>query len=147
MISHYVAHCIRGLALAGTLQKDQIAKMLDIDADRLQAILDGSDGKDVDIQVADRFAEMFGMDSFRNNFCRSLFGPEQSLYKTWEDLEKPQREMVNLGSVFVASNRSAITAMAYTKESEYFLESCSDLLSVIKQDDGNYEDADDKEEA
>ena len=132
MVSHYIAHCVRTLNGSGIISPSELAKILGVDQDKYSRILASEDGSQINIAEVDRFVEFFGIACLQGNFIRSVFGSESSTYKTWEDLDKEQQKAVNLGSVYVASQRSCINSLSYVKECEYFLDSCSTLVSIVK---------------
>jgi hypothetical protein len=90
------------------------------------------------LEQVDKIVDFFGMGIFGTSFCKELFISQHSNYKNWESLEEDDKKMVNIGTALSSvTNRSPANAIGYTKECSDFLESCEQMISIIKESESS----------
>lgn len=145
MLSDYIAHVIRALDKAQVMPADQIQKITGLDDYTYNEILHGRDGSRLTIENVDRMVDFFGMGMFTASFVKESFVSSSSQYKTWEGLEKDEQTLINIAGVYTSSPKTPITTLNYTKECSYFLETCDNLISIIKDTGASDDDGTDSE--
>jgi len=147
MLSEYLAHVIRALDRAQILPADQIRKISGLDVCTYDEIISGGGGSKITMAHADRIIDFFSMGIFQSAFVKESFVSSGSQYKTWEGLDKDEQTLINVASIFTANPKTPIPTLNYTKECSYFLDTCDNLISIIKDtgasdDDGTESESD-----
>jgi len=133
ILSDYLACVIRAVDKAKVLPAEEIRKVVGLDVCTYDQIIGGADGQNITIEHANRIVDFFGMGVFQTTFVKETFVSGNSHYRTWESLEKDEKEIINVAAVFTSNNsKSPIAVLNYTKECSYFLDSCDNLISIIK---------------
>lgn len=145
MLSEYIAHVIRALDKAQVMPADQIRKITGLDQCDYDMIIQGDQGTRLTIQNVDRMVDFFGMGMFNAAFVKESFVSSGSQYKTWEGLDKEEQTLINIAGVYTSSPRTPITTLNYTKDCGYFLESCDNLISIIKDTGASDDDGTESE--
>lgn len=145
MISNYIAHVIRSMHAAKVLPTEELLKLSGLDRVDFELLLNENDGSRLTIKNVDMVVEFFGMGVFSGSFIKEAFVPSSSQYKTWEGLESHEQKMINIGAVYTGTAKSPIGSLNYAKECTYFLDTCDNLISIVK-DSGSSDDGTDGEE-
>lgn len=149
MVNIYITHVIRCLHKSNTLDVAEISKLIGASEDFCKNIIDNQDNsytEGLTLEHVDRMVEFFGMAVFGGNFCKELFTPQSSHYRNWESLEADEKKMVNIGTALSSvTAKSSASAIGYTKECSHFLESCEQMISVIKESGSSDDGTDDSE--
>ena len=145
MLSDYIAHIIRALDRAQVLPANQIRKITGLDVCTYDQIIQGSDGRNITIEHADRMVDFFGMGMFQASFVKESFLPSNSQYKTWEGLEQDEQTLINIAGAFTLNPKTSITTLNYTKECSYFLDTCDNLVSILKDTGASDDDGTESE--
>jgi hypothetical protein len=146
MISKYIAHVIRSMNAAKVLPPEELMKISGLDPVDFDLLIAEHDGARLTLDNVDRIVEFFGMGVFSGSFIKEAFVPSSSQYKTWEGLELSEQKMINIGSVYTGTSKSPIGSLNYAKECTYFLESCDNLISIVKDSGSSDDGTDDDEE-
>lgn len=146
MVSNYIAHVIRALDKAKVMPVEQIQKVVGLDPHTYEKVLNGQDGRHLQISNVDRLVDFFGMGIFGSTFVKDSFVSSDSQYKTWEGLEPDEQTIINLAGVYTSGSKSPISSLNYTKECSYFLETCDTLVSIIKDTGADDDDGDNTDE-
>lgn len=147
MLSHYLAHIVRCLDKAKSIPSDQICKILKMEEDTYRALLAGDDGSQLTLQNVDNLVNFFGMGIFKEHLVKDMFVNRDSAYKSWETLEEDERKLINVAQLYTSATntKNPIPSMNYAKECAYFLESCENMVSIIKDADVSDEGDEDSE--
>jgi hypothetical protein len=78
----------------------------------------------------------FGMWIFNPTFVKESFVcmGNGSHSRTWEGLDDEEKNLINIAGVYTCNttSKNSIAALNYMKECGYFLESCDNLISILK---------------
>jgi len=144
MVNTYITHVIRCLYKSNTLELSEISKLIGASEKFCKEILEKEENRYTEgltLEHVDRIVDFFGMAIFGNSFCKDLFTPQKSHYRNWESLEENEKEMINIGATITGgSSIKSANAVSYAKECYHFIDSCEQMISVIKEsgssDDG-----------
>jgi len=144
MVNTYITHVIRCLYKSNTLELSEISKLIGAPEEFCKEILEKKETgytEGLTLEHVDRIVDFFGMAIFGTSFCKDLFAPQKSHYRNWESLEEIEKEMVNIGvAITNVVSKSSVSAVNYAKECSHFINSCEQMISVIKEsgssDDG-----------
>lgn len=146
MVSHYIAHVIRCLDRAKTIPSDQIRKMLGMEDYLYQELLAGTDGSQLSLTHVDNLVNFFGMGIFQDQTVKYMFINNETLYKSWENLDTEDQKMINIAQLYTGTaangggSKMPLRSLNYAKDCAYFLESCDNMVSIIKDADVGDED-------
>ena len=137
MLSHYIAHVIRCLDKAKSIPSNEICKILKMDEETYQALLASQDGSHLTLDHVDHLVNFFGMGIFKESLVKEMFLYTDSQYKSWETLEDDEKKLINIAQLYTTATnvQNPIPSMNYAKECAYFLESCENMVSIIKDAD------------
>lgn len=142
MVSHYIAHVIRCLDKAKSIPSDQIRKILGMEEELYQRLLTDTDGSLLTLQHVDNLVNFFGMGIFKETLVKEMFIYRESQYKSWDTLEPDDQKLINIAQLYISATnaKNPIVSMNYAKECSYFLDSCENMVSILKDADTNEDD-------
>ena len=118
-----------------------------MDEETYQELLAAADGAQLTLQHVDNLINFFGMGIFKESLVKEMFVNRDSAYKSWETLEEDERKLINLAQLYTSATnvKNPIPSMNYAKECAYFLDSCENMVSIIKDADVSDESEEDAE--